>query len=98
MSLKSKLEAVIYAAEEPVTLAQLAAIFADEVLPATEPDAVQIPLNGLEPVPALDDPAHKLNPSEPTAAEPDVLQESAPPAAEPEKADPEKQETPATEP
>ncbi len=30
MSLKAKLEAVIYAAEEPVTLAQLAAIFADE--------------------------------------------------------------------
>ncbi len=32
MSLKSKLEAVIYAAEEPVTLAQLAALFADEAL------------------------------------------------------------------
>ncbi len=32
MSLKAKLEAVIYAAEEPVTLAQLAAIFADEAL------------------------------------------------------------------
>jgi segregation and condensation protein B len=32
MSLKSKLEAVIYAAEEPVTLAQLAAIFAEEAL------------------------------------------------------------------
>ena len=30
MSLKAKLEAVIYAAEEPVTLAQLAIIFADE--------------------------------------------------------------------
>jgi len=32
MSLKAKLEAVIYAAEEPVTLAQLAGLFADEVL------------------------------------------------------------------
>ncbi len=32
MSLQSKLEAVIYAAEEPVTLAQLAALFADEAL------------------------------------------------------------------
>jgi segregation and condensation protein B len=32
MSLKAKLEAVIYAAEEPVALAQLAAIFAEEVL------------------------------------------------------------------
>jgi len=32
MSLKAKLEAVIYAAEEPVTLAQLAALFAEEAL------------------------------------------------------------------
>ena len=32
MSLKAKLEAVIYAAEEPVTLAQMAALFADEAL------------------------------------------------------------------
>jgi segregation and condensation protein B len=32
MSLIAKLEAVIYAAEEPVTLAQLAALFADEAL------------------------------------------------------------------
>jgi len=32
MSLKAKLEAVIYAAEEPVTLAQLAALFADDAL------------------------------------------------------------------
>ncbi len=34
MSIKAKIEAVIYAADEPVTLAQLAAIFADEVLAA----------------------------------------------------------------
>lgn len=32
MSLKAKIEAVIYAAEEPITLAQLAAIFAKEAL------------------------------------------------------------------
>jgi len=32
MSLRAKLEAVIYAAEEPVTLAQLAGMFADEAL------------------------------------------------------------------
>jgi segregation and condensation protein B len=32
MSLKAKLEAVVYAAEEPVTLAHLAAIFAEEIL------------------------------------------------------------------
>jgi segregation and condensation protein B len=36
MSLKAKLEAVIYAAEEPVTLAQLAALFAEEVLPGLD--------------------------------------------------------------
>jgi segregation and condensation protein B len=53
MSLKAKLEAVVYAAEEPVTLAQLAAIFADEVLPVldqtAEPEAEQIALTGLAP-------------------------------------------------
>jgi segregation and condensation protein B len=44
MSLKAKLEAVVYAAEEPVTLALLAAIFAEEVLhdldeaPSPEPE------------------------------------------------------------
>ena len=34
MSLKARIEAVIYAAEEPVTLAQLAAVFRDEALAA----------------------------------------------------------------
>ena len=57
MSLKAKLEAVIYAAEEPVTLAQLAAIFAeelpqelqDEAAPEFEPldSPEQIQLQGL---------------------------------------------------
>ena len=36
MSLKAKIEAVIYAAEEPVTLAQLAALFQVEVLEAKQ--------------------------------------------------------------
>ena len=57
MSLKAKLEAVIYAAEEPVTLAQLAAIFADEVpqesaeAPASEPEtgSEQIAVEGTAP-------------------------------------------------
>jgi segregation and condensation protein B len=49
MSLKAKLEAVVYAAEEPVTLAQLAVIFAAEVTPElteapAEPAAEQIAL------------------------------------------------------
>jgi segregation and condensation protein B len=43
MSLKAKLEAVIYAAEEPVTLAQLAGLFAEEVLPGLEEAAAQEP-------------------------------------------------------
>ena len=42
MSLKAKIEAVIYAAEEPVTLAQLAAIFAGEVPPPAPPAAEQL--------------------------------------------------------
>src|SRR6201996_5754838 len=52
MSLKAKLEAVVYAAEEPVTLAQLATIFAAEVslempeAPA-EPATEQIALEGV---------------------------------------------------
>jgi segregation and condensation protein B len=49
MSLKAKLEAVIYAAEEPVTLAQLAAIFAEEVLQGMgepEPLPEQMVLSG----------------------------------------------------
>ena len=43
MSLKAKLEAVIYAAEEPVTLAQLAGLFAEEVLPGLDEAALQEP-------------------------------------------------------
>jgi segregation and condensation protein B len=64
MSLKAKLEAVIYAAEEPVTLTQLAALFATEALehqaaykaaqaaneePTTEPLPLTVPE---EPAPA----------------------------------------------
>jgi segregation and condensation protein B len=52
MSLKPKLEAVIYAAEEPVTLAQLAAIFADEVLPGLDESAA----SGAEPLVAAEQP------------------------------------------
>ncbi len=42
MSIKSKIEAVIYAAEEPVTLAQLAGVFAQELHPA-EPEPEEEP-------------------------------------------------------
>jgi segregation and condensation protein B len=60
MSLKAKLEAVVYAAEEPVTLAQLAAIFAAEVSPGlteapAEPATEQIALEGLAPEAVAED-------------------------------------------
>lgn len=47
MSLKAKIEAVIYAAEEPITLAQLASIFADEAL-ATR-SAAGLPFEATQP-------------------------------------------------
>jgi segregation and condensation protein B len=79
MSLKAKLEAVVYAAEEPVTLAQLAVIFADEVLPLLDqaadtvanPEEEQIALSGLAP-----------DESEPQAAEPPASGSGDNPAAE----------------
>jgi segregation and condensation protein B len=72
---------VIYAAEEPVTLAQLAAIFADEVLPGLDESAASAtePLVAAEP--SLENPA-------PEAATPDATPESPisdPPAASAEE-------------
>jgi segregation and condensation protein B len=70
MSLKAKLEAVVYAAEEPVTLAQLAAIFSEEVLqglaeeaPAEVDSAPAVEEASAEETPATD-------PAEPAATEP----------------------------
>lgn len=63
MSLQAKIEAVIYAAEEPVTLAQLAAVFSEEVLamidnqPATPPlafDPGDAPTGELDPAAETD--------------------------------------------
>jgi segregation and condensation protein B len=74
MSLKAKLEAVIYAAEEPVTLAQLAAIFADEVLPGLDEAAA----SGAQPIEAAE-PSPEAVVSEatvPEAAVPDATPES----------------------
>src|ERR1700681_1362061 len=65
MSLKAKLEAVIYAAEEPVTLAQLAAIFADEVLPGLDESAA----SATEPLVAAEQPPLEHAPE---AAAPEV--------------------------
>ena len=49
MSLKAKIEAVIYAAEEPITLAQLTAIFADEALAARLPFGAAEPFDAAVP-------------------------------------------------
>jgi segregation and condensation protein B len=68
MSLKAKLEAVIYAAEEPVTLAQLAVLFADDALAwKAEQEAASAPQPFLGEEFALLDPH----------ANPDLGQESA---------------------
>jgi segregation and condensation protein B len=60
MSLKAKLEAVIYAAEEPVTLAQLAALFADD---AFEWKAQQEAASAEQAAEAVSDAAQTLPPS-----------------------------------
>jgi len=85
MSLKAKLEAVVYAAEEPVTLAQLAVIFADEVSPlldqAAEPEAEQIALTGLAPEEsdqaAAPEPPTPESGDTPASEEPSVVVEAA---------------------
>jgi segregation and condensation protein B len=87
MSLKAKLEAVIYAAEEPVTLAQLAAIFADEVLPGLDEAAAP----GSEPIasaePAGEAAAPDATPESPTAESPISSAEEPSAAAEPVEGD-----------
>jgi segregation and condensation protein B len=56
MSLKAKIEAVIYAAEEPVTLAQLAGLFTDEALEwKTGQDAIRAAQSEAEKLPLLHD-------------------------------------------
>jgi segregation and condensation protein B len=80
MSLKAKLEAVVYAAEEPVTLAQLAAIFSEEVLPGlgeeAEPGTEQIALVGLTPETAAPAPEAPESEEAPTAGEPPAAAEA----------------------
>ena len=70
MSLKAKLEAVVYAAEEPVTLAQLAAIFSEEVLQglAEEAPAEADSAPAVEEASAEETPA--TEPAEPASTEP----------------------------
>jgi segregation and condensation protein B len=104
MSLKARLEAVIYAAEEPVTLTQLAALFAADALEwkaaqeAASAEAAGPESAAAEPLPLLNaefDYAEMEQPSE-TAAEPEAGDFAAP-AADP-VAETATAETPAGEP
>lgn len=86
MSLKARIEAVIYAAEEPVTLQQLAALFREEALlsraerisPQADPEGP------VEAVPALP-PQEEVHTAEPLPEEPGAA--PAPPATESLEAD-----------
>jgi segregation and condensation protein B len=93
MSLKSKLEAVIYAAEEPVTLAQLAIIFADEALAwKAEQDAAR----AAEATETADSPVNEAFDYADTATdppEPPLAPESAEPSEEAALADAPEPET-----
>jgi segregation and condensation protein B len=88
MSLKAKLEAVVYAAEEPVTLSQLVAIFSEEVLqgldePATQEAAAQ---ETAAEVAAGDAPTDGVNPE--TVAQTSPEESGAQEASQPETAEP----------
>lgn len=66
MSLRAKLEAVIYAADEPVTLAQLAVLFGSEL--AAEVETAEADAGKATPGPSADDLiAQELDPQEPAA-------------------------------
>jgi segregation and condensation protein B len=93
MSLKAKLEAVIYAAEEPVTLAQLAALFAADAFElqveqeaSASAEAAQADFADAQPLPLLNEEFAYL--------ESDVAPEAAP---EPLPAEPEPVSAPAAE-
>jgi segregation and condensation protein B len=61
MSLKAKLEAVIYAAEEPVTLTQLAALFATDALEWKAAQEAASVATAAEPAPQAGEPLPLLN-------------------------------------
>jgi segregation and condensation protein B len=100
MSLKAKLEAVVYAAEEPVTLAQLATIFAEEVLQGL---AEETPAEA-DSAPAMNEASSEETPAveaaEPVAGEPLAVEPVAPDAVatEPAATEPAATEPAATEP
>jgi segregation and condensation protein B len=84
MSLKAKLEAVIYAAEEPVTLAQLAALFADDAFEwkaQQEAASAEQAAEAAQPLPLSNEEFASLN-LEPETAPPDAASAPSEQAAE----------------
>jgi segregation and condensation protein B len=93
MDLKAKLEAVIYAAEEPVTLAQLAQLFAEDALAWKAEQqaalaAANEPEESADSLPLLLDelPAGLAAERSPAAEEPSTTSNPAPPIADTESA------------
>jgi segregation and condensation protein B len=80
MSLRAKIEAVVYAAEEPVTLAQLAAIFAPEVREIWQAEQNEAAATAS---PAEDEGSAEPSPSEAVSDAPVEPAEAAPAEAEP---------------
>jgi segregation and condensation protein B len=81
MSLKAKIEAVIYAAEEPVTIAQLASLLGEEA--QAELDAVANQQDEQESLPLTED----TEANDPDALNAETLGEPAPAPPEPVEAD-----------
>ena len=101
MSLKAKLEAVIYAAEEPVTLAQLAALFAPDALEWKAAQAPQIEAPEVEaavPIPLISDELAYLDLDAAGAAEPaaEPASSETPPASDSQPVE-SRENTPPTE-
>jgi segregation and condensation protein B len=88
MSVKAKLEAVIYATEEPVTLNQLAALLKDAVLAELHAEEqARLALNEVvaeppEPEADLDEESIEVEHTEPVPAPPTVTADEAPVSAE----------------
>jgi segregation and condensation protein B len=90
MSLRAKIEAVVYAAEEPVTLAQLAAIFGPEVRElwqSEQEEAAAAAAEGETPLESVPAETVSAAPSEPREAMPaEAVAEDTDPAADAEAA------------
>jgi segregation and condensation protein B len=83
MSLKAKLEAVIYAAEEPVTLTQLAALFAADALQwKSEHSGEELASSATDAAESLPLIAEELAPQEPESTEAAAAPSEANPASE----------------